>query len=145
MRPDAGLPADSPAEGRGDGRADGKRPSGGLTAALAAFRQATAGRALDAMDLAASELRLAAMAALTMLVMGLLAFAALLAAWVFLVMALVLFVTEAGWSWPVTALAVSGLHLIAGALLYRQVMKLTADLTLPATRAAFRARPSEPL
>lgn len=135
MRPDDAVPAGEAGDGSGS--------SGGLKAAIHAFRQATAGRALDAMDLVAAELRLAAMAGLSMLIMGLLAFAAVLAAWVFLVVALLSFATQAGWSWPAIALLVSVLHLLAAGLLYRQAMKLTADLTLPATRAALRARDAE--
>lgn len=111
-------------------------------AAAAAVVQATKERVLTVVDLAAAEVRLAAMSSLTMLLLAIVAGAALVIAWLLLVALAVFAASRAGIPWPAAALVLLGVHLGVAYFAWRSTVRLSRNLTLPELRSAcgMRAR-----
>lgn len=94
-------------------------------------------------DLAAGELRLAAMSGVSMLLMLVMTAASLLIAWG-LIVALALDVLAAiGVPWPYSGMSLTVLHVLLAYLLWRGMLKLSRNLTLPELRQALR-KPERP-
>jgi hypothetical protein len=107
-----------------------------LGAAALDYLRAAADRLAHTLDLAASEARLAAATAVTMLVLALLTVAFVLVGWAFLVAAIAQLGVQAGFSWTSVALAMSAVHVGAAIGMFAWAMRLSRNLTMPALRKA---------
>jgi hypothetical protein len=100
-------------------------------------------RVQDLVELAAAEMRLAALSSLTMLLCVMIAAAALVVAWGLLV-ACILYVfsrTPVGWAIPALGFAVG--HAVFAYYLWQVTVRLSRNLTLPELRATLHS-PLEP-
>jgi hypothetical protein len=101
--------------------------------AVAAIAAAQDG-AKHLLELAAAETRLAALSGVSMLLMIILAAALSIVGWGFLAGVVAYLLVILGLPWPVAGLVLAGAHAIAAYLLWRNVVKLSGNLTLPALR-----------
>lgn len=130
-----------------DGRPADEAPDAtveGIGSSVSALWSAMADRVRHTFELAAAELRLAALTWLTMLVLILLGIAAILAGWLLMVLALAGLAVKAGMPWPAVAGVLAAVHFAGGALLFRSVTRMSRDLTLPATREALGSTERRP-
>jgi len=97
-------------------------------------------RVQDLVELAAAEMRLAALSSLTMLLCVMIAAAALVVAWG-LLMACVLYVFwRSSIGWPIPAFGLALGHLAFAYYLWHVTVRLSRNLTLPELRTTLRGR-----
>lgn len=116
-----------------------ERPSDdhvGGAAAATAMLSAALRLARDIAELAAAELRLAALSGVTMLMLVIVAALLIVMAWGCIAAVAAYGLVAAGWPLPVAGLAVAAAHLLAAYLLWRFVVRLSRSLTLPELRKA---------
>lgn len=117
-----------------EGRQEHETEEPSLTDAAAAVFAAARDRLQHIVELAAAELRLAAMSGVAMLVMAILAAALLIVAWGLLTGVAAYLLVAAGLSWPWAGTALALIHLLAAFFLLRGAVKLSQRLTLPRLR-----------
>lgn len=116
-----------------------ERPSDdhvGGAAAATAMLSAALRLARDIAELAAAELRLAALSGVTMLMLVIVAALLVVIAWGCLAAVAAYGLVALGWSWPMAGLTIAAVHLLAAYLLLRAVTRLSRSLTLPELRKA---------
>jgi hypothetical protein len=86
------------------------------------------------LELAAAEARLAALSGVSMLLMIILAAGLSIVGWGFVAGVAAYLLVLLGLPWPAAGLVMAGAHAIAAYLLWRGVVKLSRNLTLPALR-----------
>lgn len=106
----------------------------GPAAAAASLLESGLGLARDVIELAAAELRLAALSGVTMLMLVIVAALMLVMAWGFVAAVAVYGLAAAGLSWPTAGLVIAGAHLVGAYLLWRAIVRLSRSLTLPELR-----------
>lgn len=85
-------------------------------------------------ELAAAEARLAALSGVSMLLMIIVAAALAIVGWGFVASVAAYLLVMLGLSWPAAGLLLALAHAIAAYLLWRGIVKLSHNLTLPALR-----------
>ncbi len=90
----------------------------------------------DIVELAAAELRLAALSGVTMLMLVIVAALMLVMAWAYVAAVAAYGLVAVGWPWPAAGLAIAAAHLLAAYLLLRAVVRMSRSLTLPELRKA---------
>lgn len=85
-------------------------------------------------ELAAAEARLAALSGVSILLMAVLAAALSIVAWVFVAAVATWLLVALGLAWPAAGLVMAGLHVLAVYLLWRGIVRLSRNLTLPEVR-----------
>lgn len=115
-----------------------------IGAAAATVVQAWKERLLTTVDLAAAEVRLAAMSGMSMLLFAIVASAALIIAWGLLVALLIYAAMLVGIGWPLAAVLLAVLHVMVAYGSWRATVRLSRNLTLPSLRGAFTAPPIAP-
>lgn len=128
------APDREPSASAGD--ADPEAGGQGTAAAAAAVVSNTLNLARDIIDLAAAELRLAALSGVTMLMLVIVAALLVVIAWGCLAAVAAYGLVALGWSWPMAGLTIAAVHLLAAYLLLRAVTRLSRSLTLPELRKA---------
>lgn len=108
----------------------------GPAAAAASLLEAALRLARDIVELAAAELRLAALSGVTMLLFIIVAALLVVMAWGFIAAVAAYGLVAAGLSWPVSGLLIAAVHALAAYLLLRGVVRLSRSLTLPELRRA---------
>ena len=99
-------------------------------------------RVQDLVELAAAEMRLAALSSLTMLLCVMIAAAALVVAWG-LLMACVLYVFwRSSIGWPIPAFGLAAGHALLAYYLWHVTVRLSRNLTLPELRGTLRGGPA---
>ncbi len=99
---------------------------------------------LDLATLAAAETRLAAVSALSMLLLVVLAGAALLVAWLLFAGCVLYAFSLSDVGWPLPALVLALGHMLLAACFWRATLRMSRDLTWPELRAALeRPRPTQ--
>ncbi len=88
----------------------------------------------DVLDLAAAELRLAALSGISIVVFMILAAALLIMAWAFVASVLAYVLVALGLPWPAAGLLLAALHGGAAYFLWRRIVALSRSLTLPELR-----------
>lgn len=111
-------------------------PAGGPAAAATAVLSAVLRLVRDVTQLAAAEIRLAALSGVTMLMLVIVAALLIVMAWGCIAAVAAYGLVAAGWPLPVAGLAVAAAHLLAAYLLWRFVVRLSRSLTLPELRKA---------
>ncbi len=107
-----------------------------VTAAVGEVLRAARAQARDTAELAVTELRLAAMTAVTILALAVIAAALALTGWGLVIAAAAQIGVQAGLSWPQALLALGAVQALFAWLAWRGAMRLSPRLTLPALRAA---------
>ncbi|MEO8467714.1 MAG: hypothetical protein ABI640_20495 [Gammaproteobacteria bacterium] len=98
-------------------------------------------RALALVDLAAAEVRLAALSGLTMLLLVMIASAALVVAWALVVGCLLYLLSRTGIGWPIPAFLLAVAHVALAYTLWQITVRLSKNLSLPELRrTAFAAQ-----
>ena len=110
-----------------------------IGAAVAAVMHAAKRRWVTVLDLAAAEVRLAAMSTLTMALLAIVAGAALIIAWGLLVALMLYFAMRAGIGWPGAAFVLAIVHVGVAYGAWRATVRLSRNLTLPSLRGVFVA------
>lgn len=111
-------------------------PAGGRAAAATAVLSAVLRLVRDVTQLAAAEIRLAALSGVTMLMLVIVAALLVVIAWGCLAAVAAYGLVALGWSWPMAGLTIAAVHLLAAYLLLRAVTRLSRSLTLPELRKA---------
>lgn len=115
----------------------------GPAAAAAGLFEGLLRLARDVVELAAAELRLAALSGVTMLMFVIVAALLIVMAWGFIAAVAAYGLVAAGLSWPVAGLLIAAAHTVAAYLLLRGVVRLSRSLTFPELRRVIM-RPEEP-
>ena len=109
-----------------------------------ALVRAAAQRVHDLLELAAAEMRLAALSGLTMLLFLMIASAALVIAWGLLVACGLYLFSRTPFGWPLPAFCIAIGHVFLAYYLWNVTVRLSENLTLPELRrTAFGAEPPE--
>lgn len=95
-------------------------------------------RAQDLVELAAAEMRLAALSGLTMLLCVMIAAAALVVAWGLLVACVLYLFSQSPVGWPIPAFGLAVGHALLAYYLWHVTVRLSRNLTLPALRGTLR-------
>jgi len=95
-------------------------------------------RAQDLVELAAAEMRLAALSGLTMLLCVMIAAAALVVAWALLVACVLYVLSRSPVGWPMPALGFAVGHALLAYYLWHVTVRLSRNLTLPELRGTLR-------
>jgi hypothetical protein len=93
----------------------------------------------EVVDLIASETRLAALSALTMVLLVILSAASLVVAWGLFVASLLYGIAASGVPWPVAAIALAIVHAALAFVCWQMTIRLSRNLTLPAVRHVLAA------
>ena len=97
-------------------------------------------RAQDLIELAAAEMRLAALSGLTMLLCVVIAAAALVVAWGLLVACVLYVFSRSPVGWPIPAFGFAVGHAALAYYLWHVTVRLSRSLTLPELRTTLRSR-----
>jgi len=97
-------------------------------------------RAQDLVELAAAEVRLAALSSLTMLLCVMIAAAALVVAWGLLVACILYVFSRSPIGWPIPAFGLAVGHAAFAYYLWHVTVRLSRNLTLPELRTTLRGR-----
>lgn len=129
------------AEGRGaEGSVGDSEPDGSEHEGTAEAAGRLYGAGLDYMrdvaELAAAELRLAALSGISIIALILVAAALVIVAWGVLVAVVGYLLVALGLPVAVAGLVLIGAHLLAAYLLWRAILRLSRSITLPALRRA---------
>lgn len=89
-------------------------------------------------ELAAGEIQLAGVSALTMLLLVVIASAAVVISWGLIVASLILMLRETGLSWQLLTAAFAAVHALLAVACWQIILHLSRNLSLPALRAAMR-------
>jgi hypothetical protein len=100
-------------------------------------------RVQDLVELAAAEMRLAALSSLTMLLCVMIAAAALVVAWELLLACVLYVFSRSPLGWPIPALGLVVGHAALAYYLWQVTVRLSRNLTLPELRTTLRG-PLEP-
>ncbi len=95
-------------------------------------------RAQDLVELAAAEVRLAALSGLTMLLCVMIAAAALVVAWGLLVACVLYVFSQSSVGWPIPAFGLAVGHALLAYYLWHVTVRLSRNLTLPELRGTLR-------
>ena len=95
-------------------------------------------RAQDLVELAAAEMRLAALSGLTMLLCVMIAAAALVVAWGLLVACVLYLFSLSPVGWPIPAFGLAAGHALLAYYLWHVTVRLSRNLTLPELRTTLR-------
>jgi hypothetical protein len=98
-------------------------------------------RVRDLVELAAAEIRLAALSSLTMLLCVMIAAAALVVAWGLLVACILYVFSRSPVGWPIPALGFAVGNAAFAYYLWQVTVRLSRNLTLPELRMTLRGRP----
>lgn len=99
--------------------------------------------ARDVVELAAAELRLAALSSVTMLMLVIVTAALIVVAWGFVAAVLAYVLVQLGLSWPAAGLLVAAVHGVVAYMLWRTIVRLSRSLTLPELRRSVFAQDEE--
>lgn len=132
------APDREPSASAGD--ADPEAGGQGTAAAAAAVVSNTLNLARDIIDLAAAELRLAALSGVTMLMLVIVTAALLVVGWVFIAAVIAYALVQLGLPWPAAGLLVAAAHGTIAYLLWRTIVRLSRSLTLPELRRSVLSR-----
>jgi hypothetical protein len=121
-----------------DTRSGTERAAGAATdgpaAAAASLLSNTLSLARHVVELAAAELRLAALSGVTMLMLVIVTALLIVMAWGFVAAVAAYGLVAVGLPWPAAGLLIAAVHGGAAYLLWRSVVKLSRSLTLPELR-----------
>lgn len=106
----------------------------GTGAAASSLISSTLDLARHIVELAAAELRLAALSGVTMVMLVIVTAALIVMAWGFVAAVAAYLLVAAGLPWPAAGLLVAAAHAVAAYLLWRAVVRLSRSLTLPELR-----------
>ncbi|MBN1238985.1 MAG: hypothetical protein JXB36_10815 [Gammaproteobacteria bacterium] len=87
-------------------------------------------------ELLAAETRLAALSGVSIVLMVIVAAALSIVGWAFVAAVATYLLVMLGLPWPAAGLLMAGVHALAAYLLWRGIVRLSANLTLPAVRRA---------
>ena len=96
-------------------------------------------------ELAAAEIKLAALSGVSMLLLAIVTGAALVIAWLLLVGLAIFAATLVGIDWPLAALILALLHVGVAYWSWRATVRLSRNLTLPQLRGAVGVRAGGPI
>ncbi len=99
-----------------------------------ALVRAAAKRIHDLLELAAAEMRLAALSGLTMLLLVMIASAALVVAWGLVVACVLYLFSRTAVGWPLAAFCIAIGHVVLAYYLWQITVRLSENLTLPELR-----------
>ena len=91
-------------------------------------------------DLAAAEMRLAALSGLTMLLLMMIAAAALVVAWALVVACVLYLFSRSPLGWPIPAFGMAVGHALLAYGLWQVTVRLSGNLTLPELRTTLRSK-----
>lgn len=89
-------------------------------------------------ELAAIEVQLAGVSALTMLLLIVIASAAVVVSWGLVVTSIIVILRETGISWPALTAGFAAAHALLAIACWQLILHLSRNLSLPALRAALR-------
>ena len=135
---EAGVPPSRSADGAAGARSPllGRENSAeeAPTAAAATLFSGVLRLVRDVLDLAAAEVRLAALSGVTIVVSMILAAVLLIMTWAFIASVLAYVLVMLGLPWPAAGLLMAALHAGAAYFLWRRIVGLSRSLTLPELR-----------
>jgi hypothetical protein len=119
-----------------------EHPGDGVEPAARELLHAAKIRVRDVIELAAAETRLAALSGLAMLILVIVAAAALIVAWLLIVLCVLYLFALAEVGWLIPALVIAGVHAGLAFYLWQVAVRLSRNLTLPELRTSLGSMPS---